>query len=82
MAMGCRMINFPPTFGPTSSPRSSTTAASTPKNGNVALPGFGRDRARQRRDHDGAGFRLPPGIDDRAAPAADRSRDTTSMPRD
>src|SRR5205823_13628445 len=34
------MINLPPTFAPTSSPRSSTTAASTPKNGNVALPGL------------------------------------------
>src|SRR5437764_1229631 len=34
------MINFPPIFAPTSSPRSSTTAASTPKKGNVALPGL------------------------------------------
>src|SRR5438132_11728485 len=34
------MINFPPIFAPTSSPRSSTTAASTPKKGSVALPGL------------------------------------------
>src|SRR6476469_9641376 len=37
---GLRMINFPPTSGPTSFPFSSTIAASTPKNGSVALPGF------------------------------------------
>src|SRR5205085_8772484 len=37
---GFRMINFPPILTPTSSPRSSTTAASTPKNGSVALPGL------------------------------------------
>src|SRR5215471_14387232 len=34
------MINLPPIFGPTSSPFSSTTAGSTPKNGSVALPGL------------------------------------------
>src|SRR5438477_58625 len=34
------MINLPPTSAPTSSPLSFTTAASIPKNGNVALPGF------------------------------------------
>src|SRR5256885_11178938 len=32
--------SLPPTFGPTSPPFSSTIAASTPKNGSVALPGF------------------------------------------
>src|SRR6478672_10054447 len=37
---GLRMINLPPTSGPTSFPFSSTIAASTPKNGSVALPGF------------------------------------------
>src|SRR3977135_2307867 len=37
---GLRMISLPPTSGPTSLPFSSTTAASTPKNGRVALPGF------------------------------------------
>src|ERR1043165_5354540 len=37
---GIRIINLPPTFGPTSSPRASTIAASTPKKGKVALPGF------------------------------------------
>src|SRR5256714_5407663 len=37
---GLRMISFPPTFADTSLPFSSTTAASTPKNGSVALPGF------------------------------------------
>src|SRR5437762_12841321 len=37
---GFRMISFPPTLAPTSAPRSSTTAASTPKNGSVALPGL------------------------------------------
>src|SRR5438477_2205219 len=34
------MINFPPTLALTSSPLSSTTAASTPKKGSVALPGL------------------------------------------
>src|ERR1700730_10273746 len=37
---GRRIISFPPTFGPTSFPFGSTTAGSTPKNGNVALPGL------------------------------------------
>src|SRR4051794_36554962 len=37
---GLRIISFPPTFGPTSLPCSSTTAASTPKKGSVPLPGF------------------------------------------
>src|ERR1700740_3632433 len=37
---GLRMINLPPTLGGTSLPASSTTAASTPKNGKVALPGL------------------------------------------
>src|SRR3954449_3019931 len=37
---GRRMISFPPTLGATSFPVGSTTAASTPKNGRVALPGF------------------------------------------
>ena len=33
--------------------------------------GFRRDRARNRGDHDGPGFRLPPGVDNRAAVVAD-----------
>ena len=33
--------------------------------------GFGGSRARNGRDHDGAGFGLPPRIDDRTAPVAD-----------
>src|SRR4029077_10493050 len=33
--------------------------------------GLGRDRTRQRRDQDAAGFGLPPGVDDRAAMLAD-----------
>src|ERR1700758_5609604 len=37
---GLRMISLPPTLGGTSLPASSTTAASTPKNGKVALPGL------------------------------------------
>ena len=42
-----------------------------PGNGFVAEPGFVGDEAGQRRDHDRAGLRLPPRIDDRAALAAD-----------
>ena len=42
-----------------------------PGNGRVAMPGLVGDRAGQRRDHDHAGLGLPPGIDDRAALAAD-----------
>src|ERR1700734_3715481 len=34
------MTSLPPTFGSTSLPSSSTTAASTPKNGSVAEPGL------------------------------------------
>src|SRR5215210_684123 len=37
---GRRMISFPPTFGPTSLPLSSTIIGSTPKNGSVPLPGL------------------------------------------
>src|ERR1051325_7369197 len=37
---GRRIINLPPTLGPTSFPFGSTTAGSTPKKGSVALPGF------------------------------------------
>src|SRR5262245_34683747 len=37
---GRRMINFPPTLGPTSFPFPSTIMASTPKKGRVALPGL------------------------------------------
>src|SRR5260221_543570 len=37
---GLRMTSLPPTFGGTSLPLSSTTAASTPKNGSVAVPGL------------------------------------------
>src|SRR4051812_25320036 len=37
---GRRIINLPPTFGPTSCPFASTTAGSTPKNGSVPLPGL------------------------------------------
>src|ERR1700716_1603558 len=37
---GLRMISLPPMSGPTSLPFSSTIAASTPKKGRVALPGF------------------------------------------
>src|SRR5579862_2461264 len=37
---GLRSTSFPPTFGPTSLPSLSTTAASTPKNGRVADPGL------------------------------------------
>ena len=42
-----------------------------PKNGSVAVPGLVGSRAGQRSDHDAPGFGLPPGIDDRAAFAAD-----------
>src|ERR1700709_2390973 len=37
---GLRVISLPPTFAPHPSPFSSTIAASTPKKGSVALPGF------------------------------------------
>ena len=37
---GLRMTSLPPSFGGTSLPSSSTTAASTPKNGSVAVPGL------------------------------------------
>ena len=41
--------------------------------GSVAEPGLVGDRARQRRDHDPARLRLPPGVDDRTALAADHA---------
>ena len=37
---GLRMTSLPPWFAPNSLPASSTTAASTPKNGSVAVPGL------------------------------------------
>src|SRR3954470_19336882 len=37
---GFRMTSLPPTLAATSFPLSSTTAASTPKKGRVAVPGF------------------------------------------
>src|SRR5438045_256966 len=37
---GRRIISLPPMLGPTSFPFASTIAASTPKNGRVALPGL------------------------------------------
>ena len=61
----------PPPAPARSSPLSVWISAVMPGNGRVADPGFVRRDARQRRDHDRAGFRLPPGIDDRAALAAD-----------
>ena len=41
------------------------------KNGSVAVPGFSGRGARQRADHLHSGFRLPPGVNDRAAASAD-----------
>jgi hypothetical protein len=54
---------------------------SMPKKGRVAVPGLVGDGARDRGDHDAAGFGLPPGIDDGAFAAADL-RGTTSRLRD
>ena len=57
---------------PASSPSSSvTTCASMPGSGLPAEPGLVGCSARQRGDHDVAGLRLPPRVDDRAALAAD-----------
>jgi hypothetical protein len=50
---------------------SSTTSADDAGDGYCADPGFERGDAGQRGDHDGAGLGLPPGVDDRAAVAAD-----------
>ena len=50
---------------------SSTTAASTPKNGRVARAGFGWNGAWKRSDHDRAGLCLPPRIDNGTPPSAD-----------
>ena len=48
-------------------------SASIPGSGWVHEPGLVGGHPGQRRDHDGAGLGLPPGIDDRAAPAADHA---------
>ena len=42
-----------------------------PGTGSVALPGLSVGHAGERADHDRAGLGLPPGVDDRAALAAD-----------
>ena len=52
-------------------PSSSTTSALTPGSGVIAAPGFPAVTPGQRADHDRAGLGLPPGVDDRAAVAAD-----------
>ena len=49
----------------------SRISAEMPGNGCVAEPGFVLVMPGQRRDHDHAGFGLPPRVDDRAALAAD-----------
>ena len=65
------MTRKPPSLGAQGVPSRLTTWGSTPKNGPRAAARLGRRDARQRRDHDGARLGLPPGVDDRAAPAAD-----------
>ena len=52
-------------------PSSSTTSAAMPGSARVAEPGLVGGDAGQRADHDRAGLGLPPGVDDRAAVAAD-----------
>ncbi len=59
----------PPTS--TFSPLSVRISAEMPGNGLRRRSGLERRDAGQRRDHDRAGLRLPPGVDDRAALAAD-----------
>ena len=56
----------------------STSAGCTPKNGLRRRARLGVGHARQRRDHDAAGFGLPPGVDDRAAARRRRRRDTSA----
>ena len=68
---GFLMHNLPPSFGAHSVPSSRNTTGSTPKNGRLALPGFKRVDARQRRDEMSAGLGLPPGVHNRATVAAD-----------
>ena len=46
-------------------------SAKMPGSGNVAEPGLVGVAPGQRRDHVAAGLGLPPGVDDRAAAAAD-----------
>ena len=52
-------------------PVSSTIAGTMPGSGLVQLPGLVGIAPGSGRHHDAAGFGLPPGIDDRAALAAD-----------
>ena len=66
------MINLPPTFGANFFASFVDHRRIDAEKRQRRAAGFGRDRARQRRDHDRAGLRLPPGIDDRATAAADR----------
>ena len=61
----------PPEPSGTGWPWSSTTSAPMPGQRTRRRAGLGRGDARQRRDHDRAGLGLPPGVDDRAAVAAD-----------
>ncbi len=68
---GCLMIRKPPSLGPHGVPSFLTTCGVDTEERPRAAPWLGRRDARNRRHHDGAGLRLPPGVDDRAAAAAD-----------
>ena len=65
------MTNLPPTFGADLVALVIHDCGIDAEERQRRGAGLGRNRAGQRRDHDRAGFGLPPGIDDRTTPAAD-----------
>ena len=68
---GLRITSRPPCPAGTGSPDGVTTSGTMPGKGTGGGAGLSGNRAWKRCDHDGAGFRLPPGVDDRAAAFAD-----------
>ncbi len=68
---GCLITRNPPAPGGTLWPSRSHHVGDHARQRQRGRTGLGRDGARERRNHRGAGFGLPPGVDDRATPAAD-----------
>ena len=68
---GLAITSQPPLPGATGLPSSPTTSGTMPGSGLVQLPGLVAMAPGSGAHHDAAGLGLPPGVDDRAAAAAD-----------
>ena len=70
---GCVITSQPPWFVPTGLPLRIDDRRNDARQRLGATARLGGDRAGQRAHHDAARFGLPPGVDDRAALAADHA---------